>query len=228
MPNPDIPKENEIFGQDSVENWITVFQNVINCGLQEAQETGKIQTDALLHIYGLFSTNYVLGDDVKPQSFDLLKAEIKKAVSLLRNINFDAEATFRLEGLFDKSAGLKPVENIKEARERVKSDLRLKEQHSQLIQENIVSNCIHDFTGVISTLIAAKKAEDIPRTTEDLLDKVLSQLPDLQKLQPEQCNSLKRCVSSCVDHLQRLKYNRGIISVLKGLFGRLEKMNNIN
>ena len=223
MPNPDIPKEN-ILGKDSVYRWTCVFQDVINPGLQDAKATRKMPKCAQIQIYNLLSINYVLSDDIQPQSLDLLKAEIKKAVNLLRSLNFDAEATFKLEGLFDKSAGQKPVEHIEEARKRVKSDLRLRDRGLQLVEEHKIFHWPDSLRLTINPeLEKAEKSEDIPPEIKNLLNKLLEELPHPKKLQQmEQYNSLKEQIAICVTHLKRLKYYSGIITALENLINRTE------
>jgi len=227
MLSPETPKENKldrILNEPSVLTWIAVFKDVINPGLKEAQEADKIQKDTLLHIYNFLTIDSVLSDDVEPQSVDLLKAEIKKAVNLLRDLNFDAEATFKLEGLFDKSAGQKPVEHIEEARKRVKSDLRLKNRQLQLIEEQKIFHWPDELRLKINPeLTKAEKSEDISQEIKDLLHKLLSELPQSKKLQQlEKYNLLKEQIIVCVDHLKRLKYYPGIITALENLFNRSE------
>ena len=99
MPSPDTAQENEteyVLDEHSASTWINVFQDVILLDLKN----GEVSEEADQQIRIFLNLEPVFGDNIQPQSVDLLKNKIQTAVKGLKKLGYDPEIVNQLENLF--------------------------------------------------------------------------------------------------------------------------------
>lgn len=199
MPSLDTPQENELT-EESVRSWMFVFDEMRKA-LGEAEQTGKMRPDIELKIYGFLVGNPSLRN-VPLELSNSFKTTIIAVIEKLRGLNFDPEATNKLEGLFGESAN----RIGEEAREKVESNFA--DQQSRALEQTSASGWIKQFDEqIIPLLTGTKEAKELSERAMEPLHRFLSQLPDVKKLTPELIKELEKTTGIIDAHLKRLGYS---------------------
>lgn len=206
MSSQETPQENKIryiLNKYSIEDWIVTFEDIIRFDLK----TGKVSAEADRQIHNFLNLEPVFGDDIQPESADLLKNKIQTAVKGLKELGYDPEIVNQLENLFkDLFKESISQETASQVAQTTREDIELTCPSYQKPHFAFVDGVCKSILPRLEEL----KRENRPLDSDNSLKKTIGQLllsknfPQVHELDSKQIEDLRRALPQIFSILKRL------------------------